>query len=99
MAVLGSFFSGTVGVQEGQKVVETGPYRLVRHPPYTGGRLILMGLGSALQSWGAIPVLVLIFDLTCGYRIYVEERVLVSELGDDYVKYTQRTKRLIPHNL
>ena len=38
----------------------------------------------------------LIFSLTFGYRIYVEESVLVSELGDEYVKYTKRTKRLIP---
>lgn len=99
MAVLGSFFSGTVGVQEGQRVVETGPYRLVRHPSYTGGLLIFVGLGLALQSWGAILLLVLMFGLAFGYRIYVEEKVLVSELGDEYIKYTKRTKRLIPYIL
>jgi len=99
MAVLGSFFSGTVGIQEGQKIVEMGPYRLVRHPAYTGALLILMGLGLALQSWGAILLLVLLFGLAFGYRIYVEERVLVSELDDEYVKYTKRTKRLIPYIL
>ncbi len=47
IAVLGPFFSGTVGVQEGQKVVETGPYRLVRHPSYTGALLTFVGLGLA----------------------------------------------------
>ena len=99
IAVLGRFFSGTVGVQEGQKVVDTGPYRLVRHPGYTGGLLILAGLGLALQSWGAVLLLLLIIGPAYGYRIYVEERVLVSELGDEYVKYTKRTKRLIPYIL
>jgi len=99
MAVLGSFFSGTVGVQEGQKVVETGPYRLVRHPSYTGVLLIFTGLGLALQSWGAVLLIVLTFGLAFGYRMYVEERVLVSELGDEYVKYTKKTKRLIPYIL
>ena len=99
MAVLGSFFSGTVGVQEGQKVVDKGPYRLVRHPSYTGGLLIFAGMGLALQSWGAILLIVLIFGLAFGYRIYVEEKVLVSEFGEEYVEYTKRTKRLIPYIL
>ena len=36
MAVLGRFFSGTVGTQEGQFVVEKGPYKYIRHPSYTG---------------------------------------------------------------
>ena len=99
MAVLGSFFSGTVGVQEGQKVVDTGPYRLVRHPSYTGGLLIFAGMGLALQSWGAILLIVLIFGLAFGYRIYVEEKVLVSEFGEEYVEYAKRTKRLIPYIL
>ena len=99
MAALGSFFSGTVGVQEGQKVVDTGPYRLVRHPSYTGGLLIFAGMGLALQSWGAILLIVLIFGLAFGYRIYVEEKVLVSEFGEEYVEYAKRTKRLIPYIL
>ena len=99
MAVLGSFFSRTVGVQEGQRVVDSGPYRLVRHPSYTGGLLIFTGLGVALQSWGAILLIVLMFGLAFGYRMYVEERVLVSELGEEYVNYTRRTKRLIPYIL
>jgi len=99
MAVLGSFFSGTVGVQEGQKVVDKGPYRLVRHPSYTGGLLIFVGMGLALQSWGAVLLIVLIFGLAFGYRIYVEEKVLVSEFGEEYVEYAKRTKRLIPYIL
>ena len=97
--VLGRFFSWMVAVQEGQKVVDSGPYRLVRHPSYTGVLLILMGVGLALQSWGAVLLLLLIFGLAYGYRIHVEEKVMISELGDDYIKYSQRTKRLIPYVL
>ena len=47
IAVLGRFFSGVIGVQEGQKVVESGPYRLVRHPSYSGALLIMVGIGLA----------------------------------------------------
>lgn len=99
IAVLGRFFSPTIGVQEGQKVVETGPYRLVRHPSYTGVLLILVGVGLAFQSLAAILVMLLMFSVAYGHRINEEEEVLVSELGEEYVKYMKRTKRLIPYIL
>ncbi|MGB9370921.1 MAG: isoprenylcysteine carboxylmethyltransferase family protein, partial [Halobacteriota archaeon] len=99
IAVLGRYFSRTVGVQEGQAVVDRGPYRLVRHPAYTGTLLIMVGLGFVLQSWGAVLVLIAFFGVTFGYRIHVEEDVLTSKLGDEYVAYAKRTKRLIPYVL
>lgn len=99
IAVLGRFFSGAVGVQAGQKVVDKGPYRLVRHPSYTGALLILVGLGLALQSWGAILAIVSLFGVAFSYRMSVEEKVLISQLGDEYIQYTKRTKRLIPYVL
>ena len=55
IAVLGRFFSRTVAVQEKQTVVETGPYRYVRHPSYTGALIFFVGFGLALQSGGAVP--------------------------------------------
>ena len=99
IAVLGRYFSRTVGVQEGQVVVDRGPYRLVRHPAYTGSLLAIVGLGFVLQSWGAVLVLIAFFGVAFGYRIHVEEGVLTSKLGDEYVAYTKRTKRLIPYVL
>ncbi|MGP8011047.1 MAG: methyltransferase family protein [Halobacteriota archaeon] len=96
IAVLGRYFSRTVGVQEGQAVVDRGPYRLVRHPAYTGSLLTMVGLGFVLQSWGAVLVLIAFFGVAFGYRIHVEEGVLASKLGDGYVAYAKRTKRLIP---
>jgi len=99
IAVLGRYFSRTVGVQEGQAVVDRGPYRLVRHPAYTGSLLTMVGLGFVLQSWGAVLVLIAFFGMAFGYRIHVEEGVLTSKLGDEYVAYAKRTKRLIPYVL
>lgn len=99
IAVLGRYFSRTVGVQEGQAVVDRGPYRLVRHPAYTGALLTMVGLGFVLQSWGAVLVLIAFFGVAFGYRIHVEEGVLTSKLGDAYVAYAQKTKRLIPYVL
>jgi len=99
IAVLGRYFSRTVGVQEGQAVVDWGPYRLVRHPAYTGSLLTIIGLGFVLQSWGAVIVLIAFFGVAFGYRIHVEEEVLTSKLGDEYVAYVKKTKRLIPYVL
>ncbi len=99
IAVLGRYFSRTVGVQEGQAVVDRGPYRLVRHPAYTGSLLTMVGLGFVLQSWGAVLVLIVFFGVAFGYRIHVEEGVLTSKLGDEYVAYAKKTKRLIPYVL
>ncbi len=95
--VLGRFFSPAVRIQREHTVVDTGPYRYVRHPSYTGALMIFIGLGLALQSWGAVVVLVLLFAIAYGYRMYVEEQSLISQLGDAYVEYKHRTKRLIPY--
>lgn len=99
IAVLGRFFSPIIGVQEGQKVVDRGPYRLVRHPSYTGVLLILVGAGLIFQSWAAILVILLIFGLAYGYRMSAEEKALTLELGNEYVEYSKRTKRIIPYIL
>jgi|GEM_PF-203880 protein-S-isoprenylcysteine O-methyltransferase Ste14 len=99
IAVLGRFFSSTVGVQKDQKVVDNGPYRLIRHPSYTGGFLFMIGLGLALQSWGTVLITLLIFSLVYGYRIRVEENALISKLGNEYVEYMKKTKKLIPYVL
>ena len=96
IAILGRFFSLTVQIAEDHKVVEKGPYRLVRHPSYTGVLITFIGLGLAVQSWGALLVLLGVFSVSFGYRMWVEERTLLSELGEDYASYMKRTKRLIP---
>jgi len=96
IAVLGRFFSLTVRVAEGHRVVNKGPYRLIRHPSYTGVLVMFIGFGLAVQSWGALLVLLILFGLAYGYRIRVEEKTLASELGQDYLSYLRRTKRLIP---
>lgn len=94
--VLGRFFTFTVSVQKNQKVIDHGPYRYIRHPSYLGLFLIVIGIGLALHSWGGILILLVMNGVAFGYRMQVEEKVLVSELGDDYVQYMKRTKRLIP---
>jgi protein-S-isoprenylcysteine O-methyltransferase Ste14 len=96
IAVLGRFFSLEVSVAEDHKLVDKGPYRFIRHPSYAGILISFIGLGLAVQSLGALLVLLGLFTVSFGYRIWVEERTLLSALGQDYASYMKRTKRLIP---
>jgi len=77
VAILGRFFSMLVSVQEGQPIIRDGPCRYIRHPSYTGAILVLIGLGLAIRSWGAVFILVWISGTVYGYRIRVEEKALV----------------------
>jgi protein-S-isoprenylcysteine O-methyltransferase Ste14 len=73
------FFSSAVRLQpdRGQHVVTTGPYRLVRHPGYSGALLLLLSIGLALGSWIAIvPILLIVPFLV--RRTLIEERMLES---------------------
>lgn len=96
VAALGRYFSNVIGVQANQKVVQIGPYRFVRHPSYTGIFLIQVGIALALQSWAAVLAAGIIFGLVYGHRMLSEEKFLVKELGNDYLQYMNRTKRIIP---
>jgi protein-S-isoprenylcysteine O-methyltransferase Ste14 len=54
------------------------------------------GIGIALGSWGSALVLALVTLAVYGYRIHVEERALLSALGEPYRDFTRGRKRLIP---
>lgn len=94
--VLGAFFTVTVAVAPEQPVIEAGPYRLVRHPSYTGLLLILLGFGLCFTNWLSLLVIMGCALIGFSYRIQVEEHVLKTQLGQRYQEYMGRTKRLIP---
>lgn len=97
IAVLGAFFTTSVAVASKQTVIETGPYRFIRHPSYTGFLLIWLGFGLSLtHNWLSLLVMMGCTLIGLSYRIRVEERVLQANLGQPYQEYMRRTKRLIP---
>jgi protein-S-isoprenylcysteine O-methyltransferase Ste14 len=90
-----SFAAATVNVETEQTVISTGPYALVRHPMYSGGLLLFLGVPLALGSWWGLvlfpPILVLII-----WRLKNEERYLSNHLPG-YRDYCAKvTHRLIP---
>lgn len=95
--VLGSSFTGDVRVRPYQRIASEGAYRFLRHPSYTGGILMNIGIGLSLGSWGSTVLLAVVSFAVYGYRIAVEERALLAVLGEPYREFMQRRKRLIPY--
>ncbi len=93
---LGRFFTFDVAIHAGQHVVQAGPYRLVRHPAYTGNLLTLFGIGLALGNWLGLALMLTLVGAGYGFRIRVEEAALVLALGEPYRAYMARTWRLVP---
>jgi protein-S-isoprenylcysteine O-methyltransferase Ste14 len=93
---LGRSFTTVVQVKEGQQVVSSGPYRLVRHPSYLGLLMIFLGLGLALDDLASAVALVALSTVGLVRRIMVEEALLRAGLGDSYTEYSQDRARLFP---
>ncbi len=93
---LGKFFTVDVAVAADHRVVDSGPYRLVRHPSYTGLLLQFAGMALTLGRVLSVAVILIPILLALNYRIRVEERALSDSLGNDYAAYMRRTKRLVP---
>jgi protein-S-isoprenylcysteine O-methyltransferase Ste14 len=90
-----SFTSRTIQVEAGQKVISTGPYRLVRHPLYSGSLVMWLSAPLALGSYIAWPAFALLIPFYV-FRLINEEKVLREELPG-YTEYCQRTRfRLVP---
>ena len=94
--MLGASFTGTVIVKPDQAVVDRGAYHYVRHPSYTAGAILFLGIGLALGNWIGLVVLMGAVAGVYGYRVGVEERALLGTIGGSYRNYMKRTKRFVP---
>jgi protein-S-isoprenylcysteine O-methyltransferase Ste14 len=93
---LGRFWSNSITRKEGHRVIDTGPYGLVRHPIYTGliGAILVTGIavGTVSAMLGAILI-----SLGMAFKARMEEGFLTHELGADaYGPYCRRVPMLIP---
>ena len=93
---LGRFFTVNVAIAAGHRLIDTGPYRFVRHPSYTGALMAFLGLALCLANWASLAVMLVPVFLVFLRRMHVEEEALLQAFGNQYRDYMHRTKRLIP---
>ena len=89
-------FTYTVTKIENHELIEAGLYKIIRHPGYLGQLIIFLGISTCLSNW--ISILLMIIPVLLGYlnRINIEEKFMVEQMGQKYLDYKKRTKRLIP---
>lgn len=93
---LGKFFTVNLTLHNDHLLITTGPFRFLRHPSYSGLLLSFVGLGLSLNNWISlfslvIPILVIILK-----RVDLEEKMLISQFGQEYLNYRKKTWKLIP---
>ena len=93
--VLGRNWSATVTLKEDHEIVRAGPYRIVRHPIYTGLLVAVAGCAVALGEWRG-PLALAIAAVALWRKLRLEERWLTEEFGARYADYRKQTRALIP---
>lgn len=92
---LGTNWSGEVRVASGHQLVQSGPYRYIRHPIYTA--VLGMYCGIALVS-GQIhaPIALIMVTLAYWRKIRMEERAMAEAFGEEHEAYRRNTWALVP---
>lgn len=93
---LGKFFTVDVTIRKNHQLLQTGLYKVLRHPSYTGSLLSFFGFGLSLNNWLSLAVVFLPTLFAMVHRINIEEKVLTEQFGKQYLDYIFKTKRLIP---
>lgn len=90
------YFTSNVRILPEHRLVQSGPYRFIRHPAYSGALLSFLGLGLVFANW--LSLLIIFVPVTAAflYRIRVEEAALREAFGETYRAYCRKTRRLIP---
>ncbi|MFX0053138.1 MAG: methyltransferase family protein [Candidatus Hermodarchaeota archaeon] len=93
---LGEYGGPKIIVEDKHKLITTGLYQFIRHPMYLGFLLLFFGYSLAFGSFVMTIAIIFIFFLIFKNRMDIEERLLISEFGEEYLRYMGRTKRLFP---
>jgi protein-S-isoprenylcysteine O-methyltransferase Ste14 len=94
---LGKFWSLHVEIRENHEFVQSGPFRVVRHPVYFSMVLELAATGLLCSAWWMLLVIPIFFIPALIMRLRLEEPALVDKFGDLYRDYQRRVPMLIPY--
>jgi protein-S-isoprenylcysteine O-methyltransferase len=93
---LGRHFRTAVRILDDHKLITHGPYRVLRHPSYSGGLMTVAGIGLMLGNWLALAAA--FAGMVIGYtvRIAVEEAALAAHFGEAFAAHKKRTWAVLP---
>jgi protein-S-isoprenylcysteine O-methyltransferase len=94
-AILGRNWSGTVTLKENHELIVRGPYRLVRHPIYTGLLAMIIATWMEQAHLAGLIGCVLVF-ISLWIKLTGEEELMRQQFPDQYPAYERRVKRVIP---
>jgi protein-S-isoprenylcysteine O-methyltransferase Ste14 len=92
---LGRNWSGSVTIKADHELITTGPYRLARHPIYTGLLLAFAGTALIVAEWRGVLAFVIAF-LALWRKLKLEERWMREQFGAAYDDYARRVAALVP---
>jgi len=93
--LLGRNWSGVVQLKADHELIQRGPYRVIRHPIYTGLLLLILGNAIMAGDWRGLLAVAIVFA-SFWYKLHQEERWLTQRFGRSYTDYRARTKALVP---
>jgi len=97
ISTLGKFFTSTIQIKKDHELIQTGPYRYIRHPSYLGILIISLGLGIAMANWISLILCIVLPTIGLMQRVQFEEKELELHFGKQYQDYRKNTWRVIPH--
>jgi protein-S-isoprenylcysteine O-methyltransferase Ste14 len=93
---LGKYFTRRVTILPDHSLVQTGLYKYLRHPSYSGFLIGDLGLALTFSNWLSFIIIFIPTFAAAFYRMYVEEKALEHAFGNEYIDYCRTTHRLIP---
>jgi len=92
---LGNNWSGEVTLKKEHELVQRGPYKIVRHPIYTGFEIGLLGVAITIGQVKGLLGLSIVFAAHY-YKTTMEEKIMYAQFPTQYADYAKRVKRLVP---
>ena len=96
---MGNYFTMHLSILKGHKLIQSGPYKYIRHPGYVGAFFLYAGTTVLLHTWFSLILALIILPIAWLRRIYYEENLLIQEFGEKYISYCKSVKRVIPYLL
>jgi protein-S-isoprenylcysteine O-methyltransferase Ste14 len=84
------------GLNADHRLIQTGAYRLVRHPIYASMLALLVGVGFLNARWPLFAAAVVLHLLGIEIRVHIEDRLLASRFGDEFRAYQNGVPAYMP---